>query len=93
MEFTIQTRNQSLKSCDPVKKTAEPFMKIKKTPYGTPPKRKTPRKPRGRSEFRWKRNYLAEMPWDLNARVCANSPSLCPTMFSVTNTLMKTFPL
>ena len=31
--------------------------------------------------------------WPLNSRVGANSPSLCPTMFSVTYTGMNFFPL
>src|SRR6185437_603959 len=32
-------------------------------------------------------------PWLRNLRVGANSPSLCPTMFSVTNTGTWTLPL
>src|SRR5262249_11061856 len=32
-------------------------------------------------------------PWPLNVRVGANSPSLCPTMSSVTYSLMKARPL
>ena len=32
-------------------------------------------------------------PWALNVRVGANSPSLCPTMFSVTYTATNALPL
>ena len=37
--------------------------------------------------------FFSEPPWPLNSRVGANSPSLCPTMFSVINTGICLRPL
>src|SRR5437773_1371645 len=39
------------------------------------------------------RSFLSAMPWLLKMRVSANSPSLCPTMFSVTYTGTCCLPL
>src|SRR5262249_34233352 len=45
----------------------------------------------------WDAPYFATLavcaPCFLNVRVCENSPSLCPTMFSVTKTELKILPL